>query len=215
MIYNTLFKVRNSSLTWYIFYCCLSTCISWKTFEFCGFSCVVGYLLYFLNIYINHFIPPIVLNCVLWNIHMLQPVWCTGQLTWRCLLIVICMFVWAVGTTEYRLSKLIMGKRCMNNPKHQPWELILWCIHKTAWYLPQLMFILRHSLCAVLFLWAVFVSYTSCDITYRFPVLLPGISTRNPMCSHILKYDGLWTVDEYEYVTEYCIQVCIFKYENK
>ena len=84
-------------------------------------------------------------------------------------------------------------------------------VYKTAWFLQQLMFILRHSLLwSPVFFLSVFILYSVCNNTYGFPVLLPGISTRHPARRYILKYDGLLTVDECAYIAECCIQVCIF-----
>jgi len=37
----------------------------------------------------------------------------------------ICMFVWGVGTTEYKSSRVMMGARYVNKPKHKQSERIL------------------------------------------------------------------------------------------
>jgi hypothetical protein len=61
LIYHMLFKVRNAINT-KCFLLLFEYMYFLQDFECCVFSCVMGYILYFLNTDINHFIPSIVLN---------------------------------------------------------------------------------------------------------------------------------------------------------
>ena len=194
--------------------CCLSTCISWKTSECCVFSCVIGYFLCFwILMLIVLFHPLYWIACCEVFVCYNQFIWSTGHLTWWCLHVaVICIFVQALATTEYRLSRLIMWSGCMNNPKHK-YQSIFCAVCSQNCIVPPTTDVYFEAQIAVLScfcdlcLFYILCAITHTDSQYYCQELAPGLQP-------IIIY-GLWAVDGCTCITECCFKVCIFKYENK
>jgi len=84
----------------------------------------------------------------------------------------------------------MIGTRYVNTPKHKQSERILCGVFtKLHGSSTTNVYCDARLLCCPVFVTC--VNFIHCAITYGFPVLLPGISTRHPICRYILKYDGL------------------------